>query len=424
MSKIKVIAIGAGDRGTNAYAPYSLQNPGELEFAAVVEPRQSRRENFAKMYGVPAENCYASADEFWAKPVKADAAIICTSDKEHYEPAKAALERGHHVLLEKPLSTNPARCIALREIAEKNNRVLMTCYVLRYTAFYQRIYEMIESGKIGRLISIQQHENIGHAHFSHSYVRGNWHNTASSCPMILSKSCHDLDIFFWFAASPCKSVQSFGTLNYFRKENAPTGATSRCTGGCPARESCTYYAPALYARENAGFSSSIVADGGDWTARIEAFKTGPYGKCVFLNDNDACDNQVVNILFENGVTVSFIINGLTYECNRNIRIYGTEGEIRGDLLRNTLDVYLLKSGTVEHIELHSRMDRHGGGDWGIAHDFVEVINGRGQKLTSVQNSLESHMMAFAAEESRKTGKVIELQDYMDRLKAAGDLSSE
>jgi len=424
MQKITSVAIGAGDRGTNAYAPYALQNPGELEFVAVVEPHQSRRENFAKIYNIPTDKCYVNMDEFWAKPVKANAAIICTSDKEHYVPAKAVLEKGYHVLLEKPLSTSAVRCIDLKETAEKNNRVLMTCYVLRYTAFYQRIYEIMKTGRIGKLISIQQHENIGHAHFSHSYVRGNWHNTAASCSMILSKSCHDLDIFSWFAESPCISLQSFGNLNYFKKENAPKGAAQRCTDGCPAKENCTYYAPALYARENAGFSSSIIADGGDWAARMEAFQTGPYGKCVFLNDNDACDNQVVNILFENGVTVSFIINGLTYECNRNIRIYGTEGEIRGDLMRNTLDLFLLKSGAVEHIELHSRMDRHGGGDWGIAHDFIEVINGKGQKLTTVQNSLESHIMAFAAEESRKTGKVINLKDYMAELKASGNLSSE
>jgi predicted dehydrogenase len=157
---------------------------------------------------------------------------------------------------------------------------------------------------------------------------------------------------------------------------------------------------------------------------MEAFKTGPYGKCVFRNDNDACDNQVVNMLFENGVTVSFIINGLTYECNRNIRLYGTEGEIRGDLLRNTIDLFSFKSGATEHIELHSHLDRHGGGDYGIIHDFVQVVSGGGQKLTTVQNSLESHLMAFAAEESRLNGSVVDMKEYAAELRAHGDISSE
>jgi predicted dehydrogenase len=242
--------------------------------------------------------------------------------------------------------------------------------------------------------------------------------------MILSKSCHDLDIFSWFAGSPCRSVHSFGKLTYFTQANAPEGAPERCTDGCPAREDCAYYAPAIYERENAGFASSIVADGGGSAARLEAFKTGPYGKCVFRNDNDACDNQVVNLLFENGVTVSFIINGLTYECNRNIRLYGTLGEVRGDLDRNTIDLYTFKTGTTDHIELHSRMDRHGGGDYGIIHDFVQVLNGGGQKLTAVQNSIESHIMAFAAEESRLTGRVIDMKEYAEELKKNGDLSSE
>ncbi|MDR0719681.1 MAG: Gfo/Idh/MocA family oxidoreductase [Treponema sp.] len=424
MPKVRAALIGAGDRGTNAYAPYALQHPDDVCFVAVADPLQSRRERFAKLYGVPPERCYPNAEELWARPKIADGVIICTSDKEHYIPAKTALEKGYHVLLEKPLSTNPARCLSLKETAEKNGLTLMTCYVLRYTAFYQRLFGIVQSGRIGRLVSIQQHDNIGHAHFSHSYVRGNWRSAAASCPMILSKSCHDLDIFFWFAGSPCKSVQSFGRLHYFTRENAPKGAPDRCTDGCPAREDCVYYAPSIYAKENSGFASSIVADGGDYAARMEALKSGPYGKCVFKNDNDACDNQVVNMLFENGVTVSFSINGLSYECNRNIRLYGTQGELRGDLLRNTIELYNFKSGAVERIELHGRPDRQGGGDYGIIHDFVQVLNGRGQKLTAVENSLESHMMAFAAEESRKTGRVVDVKEYAAELRAKGNLDSE
>jgi predicted dehydrogenase len=424
MSAIKAVLFGAGDRGTTAYAPYALEYPDELQFVAVVEHRQSRRENFARLHGIPPDRCYEKGEDFWTRPKMADAAVICTSDKEHYLPAKTALENGYHVLLEKPLSTNAARCIALKEIAEKNHVSLMTCYVLRYTPFYQRLYAIVEQGKIGRLLSIQEHENVGFAHFAHSYVRGNWHNTEKSCSMILSKSCHDLDIFYWFTGSPCRSVQSFGNLNYFTRANAPQGAPERCTDGCPAREECAYYAPILYGRENSGFASSIVADGADPAARMEALKTGPYGKCVFRNDNDACDNQVVNMVFENGVTVSFIINGLTYECNRNIRLYGTEGEVRGDLLRNAIDVYSFRSGAAEHIELRSHQDRHGGGDYGIIHDFVEVLRGGGQKLTTVQNSLESHIIAFAAEESRRIGKVVDVKEYAARLKSGGDLSFE
>jgi predicted dehydrogenase len=426
MSKVAAVAIGAGDRGTNAYAPYALDHPDELQFVAVVEHRQNRRENFAKMYGVPPEHCFATPEEFWAKPVKADAAVICTSDKEHYGVAKTALEKGFHVLLEKPLSTNAARCLDLKEIAEKNNRALLTCYVLRYTPFYQRLYDLVQQGKIGRLISIQQHENIGHLSFSHAYVRGNWHNSKQSCSMILSKSCHDLDLFYWFAGSPCKSVQSFGKLSYFTKENCPKGAPARCTDGCPAMDNCVYYSPVLYSENSgeAGYLRSIVADGGNPSALMEAFKTGPYGTCVFQNDNDAPDNQVVNILFENGVTVSFIINGHTYECNRNIRFYGTAGEIRGDLLRGTIDLYDFKSGSIDRIELHNPMDRHGGGDHGIIYDFVQVINGKGQKLTAIQNSLESHIMAFAAEESRRTGTVVDVKEYAARIKSGGNLSSE
>lgn len=424
--KVTAVLIGAGDRGMNAYSPYALWHPDEINFVGVVDLNDKRRAKYCEIHGIAEDRCFKTWDDFFSQDKMADAVLICTSDKMHYEPAVKAIEKGYHVLLEKPLSTNPARCQKLAEIAAQHNRVFMQCYVLRYTPFYQKIKEMINDGKIGDLVSIQQHENIGHAHFSHSYVRGNWANSEKTCPMILSKSCHDLDIFYWLAESKCESIHSFGKLSHFTEENAPKGAPDFCMDGCPERSQCIYYAPEMYARENSGFSSAIVSDDDGLESRMQALHKGPYGRCVYKCDNDACDNQVVNIVFKNGVTVSFTINAFSYECNRNLRVYGTKGELRGDLMKNTIELHDFLSGSKETYNIKSWTDRHGGGDYGIMQDFVNMINGsgRGKGLTAVVDAEESHIMAFAAEKSRLEKCMINIDEYRKELANDSNIETE
>ena len=84
------------------------------------------------------------------------------------------------------------------------------------------------------MVHVLHSERVGNAHMSHSFVRGNWRNSKTSSPMILAKSCHDMDILLWLAGRRLKRVSSFGSLTHFKPENAPAGAPERCTDGCPA----------------------------------------------------------------------------------------------------------------------------------------------------------------------------------------------
>ncbi len=415
--KVTAVLIGAGDRGMNAYSPYALCHPDELSFVGVVNRSEQRRKKYCKIHGIDEAHCFENWDDFFSKDKMADAVLICTPDKMHYEPALKALEKGYHVLLEKPLSTNPARCQDLAKIASQTDLTFMLCYVLRYTPFYQKIKSIIDSGKIGDLVSIQQNENIGYEHFAHSFVRGNWANSQETCSLILAKTCHDLDIFYWLAKSKCETIQSFGKLTHFTEENAPMGAPDFCMDGCPQRNECIYYAPAMYTRENSGFSSAVVSDDDSIEGRMKALHKGAYGRCVYKCGNDACDNQVVNIEFKNGVTVSFSINAFSYECNRSLRVYGTKGELRGDLVSNRIEFHDFVSGTCEIYNINSQEGRHGGGDYGIMQDFVNMINGsgKGKGLTSIVDAEQSHIMAFAAEKSRLENCLVNIDAYRDDL---------
>ena len=211
--------IGAGNRATWSYGPYALQHPDEIQFIAVAEPDAERRARFASYHDIPAEMQFASWEELAARPQLARAAINCTQDRTHYASTLALLRAGYDVLLEKPIAPTRAECIALVEEAERLGRLLQVCHVLRFTAFFTALYDIVNSGRLGRIITIDHRENVSYWHMSHSFVRDNWRNEALSAPMILAKCCHDLDILYWNLGAPVRALQSFGSLIHFRPEH-------------------------------------------------------------------------------------------------------------------------------------------------------------------------------------------------------------
>ena len=413
MKKVTAVLIGAGQRGAHAYAPYALKHPEELEFVAVAEPIPERREHMQKTYHIPEENCFTSWDELVAQPRMADVALICTQDRMHFEPTMKALELGYHVLLEKPMSPDPKECLEMGAYSEKHQRVFTICHVLRYTPFFQTLKKLLQEGRIGQLISIQHNENVGYWHQAHSFVRGNWRNSKETSPMILAKSCHDMDILLWLAGDHCVSLSSFGDLTHFKKQNAPKGAPLRCTDGCPVEKECPYFAPRLYLTENTGWPTSSISEDVSLEGRKKALEEGPYGRCVYHCDNDVVDHQVVNMQFANDVTAAFTMCAFTNEVSRTLKLMGTKGEIRGAMEKNEIEITDFLTGEKEVITIDPSNSGHGGGDFGLMKDFLEQVrqNGQGESLTSASISVQSHLMAFAAEQSRLQHRVISLKEF-------------
>lgn len=418
MNKVKVALIGAGLRGIN-YMDYALQHPHEMEVVAVAEPNRQRREQFQERHGLEDAACFENWNDFFTAPKVADAVFICTQDKQHFEPTMRALETGYHVLLEKPMSPDPEECIRMGEMASQAGLVFSICHVLRYTPFFSTIKELLEREAIGRLMSIQHNENVGYWHQAHSFVRGNWRRTEDSSPMILAKSCHDLDMLLWLADSDCVRVSSFGSLGHFTAAQAPAGAPKRCLDGCPVSDECLYYAPDHYLTEDTNWPTSAISDDMSYDARYQALLEGPYGRCVYHCDNDVVDHQVVNMEFANSVTVAFTMSAFTRDVSRTIKLMGTRGEIRGAMEKNEIEIIHFGSGKVERISFADRGGHvgHGGGDMGLIKDFLRLVQtgGNNQGLTSASRSVQSHLMAFAAEQSRVDGRIIKLKEFAQQF---------
>ncbi len=420
--KVKIAVCGFGIRGEEAYACYQLLRPEEMEVVAVADPRPSRRELAVKKYGVKPELCFESGEELLKQEKLADVLVIATQDADHIKFALPALEKGYHLLLEKPISPKLEECVALREKAHACGRMVIVCHVLRYTQFYQKIHDLLREGVIGDIQSLVATENVAYWHFAHSYVRGNWRRTDESSPVILAKSCHDMDIIRWLVGKPCERVSSFGRLSWFKEENAPAGSGSRCLD-CAAKAECPYDAEKIYLdNHKSGYRTgcrqwplTVLTDDVSEDGLYTALKNGPYGRCVYRCDNDVADHQVVNMEFQGGITATFNLSAFTQDCYRTIRVMGAMGEIEGNLDENV--VWVRPFGKApQRIELDPISDEfagHGGGDSRMMEQLCRLIReGDENALTSVDASVESHIMALAAEESRVSGgAAITLKDF-------------
>ncbi len=402
MKKVRALVLGAGSRG-NAYAAYSRECPDELEVVAVAEPDQKRRDQFAERYQIGPEKCFTGWEEALAQPKMADAVFVCTLDEMHTAPALKALELGYDVLLEKPMSNTEEECIAIERGVRESGRVLTVCHVLRYTPFFRKIKELIREGAIGKTVTIDLIENVGYWHQAHSFVRGNWRDAKETSPMILAKSCHDLDIICWLMEDHCEWISSFGSLVHFTKENQPAGAADRCLDGCPYEEECVYFAPKIYLTGSTEWPVDIITTDLTPEGITEALRKGPYGRCVYCCDNNVVDHQVVNMEFAGGATASFTMTGFTAELTRQIKIMGTNGQITGDLDRSRILLQRFGEEDTTEVPVPGVRDGfgHGGGDFGVVQNFIRLVNGEGDNLTSANVSLQSHRMCFAAEKSRR-----------------------
>ncbi len=461
---ITVLLFGAGARGADAYAPYALQHPDEIKFVAVAEPIAARREKFAHTYAIPPEHCFKSWQDAIAAGKIADVVFNCTQDQMHFVSSMAALNLGYDMLLEKPMCTNLYDTLTLVNTAEKLGRTIQVCHVMRYTPFANKVHEIVHSGELGQIITVSHRENVSSWHMAHSYVRGNWCKLEESSPMILAKCCHDLDFLYWILGELVSSLSSTGNLRHFRPENAPADAPLRCTDGCPTAATCPFYAPGIYLElipfkhalsnshnnlyrtvgrlalnhprflntiarfismlrpltEYSGWPRSVITDNPESDAAVVyALQNGPYGRCVYHCDNDVVDHQVVNMRFESGISASLTMHGHSYEECRTLRIDGSQATLLGKFgfSQCWLEIWDHRGFCVQHIEFPTEVESnsgHGGGDFGLMRQFVLSMRGNAPALTSARHALESHLMAFAAEEARLEEKVVKMDEFKQR----------
>lgn len=411
---VKVIVIGAGNRG-RTYAKYAKMFPGCMQVVGVSDIRASRKNAMGDANGIAPEMRFGDWSEVFASGKKlADAVIISTPDDTHYDPCMKALSLGYDVLLEKPCAQTEKECKDICAQAHKYGRIVAVCHVLRYSPYFRAMYEALNKGMIGKVISIQHLEPIECRHMCHSYVRGNWRDSNKTTPIILAKSCHDLDILRWFVGKPCKSIVADGSLTWFKAENAPEGAPMRCTDGCPHEATCPFSAIDVYVRRKLHLGVFDLKDRKDEAEILSKISdpTNVWGRCAYHCDNNQPDHFVSEMVFEDGTTASFSMEALTPFGGRRTRIMGTTGYIEGDA--KEFRVYEFRSNKVYvwNKKLNEipeyKGSGHGGGDMALVCDFVEAVSHQDPSMltSTIDASIESHVMGFRAEKSRLSSKKV------------------
>ena len=423
MKKITVAIAGLGSRGLQTYAKCLEKFSDRAEIVAVADIRPDRIKVAAERYNISPEMCFDSVESMLKVPKLADLMLICTPDDVHYLPAMGALEKGYHLLLEKPAARSVKECRDIAELAERKGLNVVVCHVLRYTVFYQKIKELIDDGRVGDIMNIEAIERVGYWHQAHSFVRGNWHVAADTTPMILAKCCHDMDLMLWLTGKKCEKVTSFGHLSHYNAANLPEGAPERCGDGCPHADTCPYNAQRYYLdcfkRGGNCWPVNVVAPEPTEEKLIEALKVKDYGRCVYRMNNDVVDHQVLLLQLADEATVSFTMSAFSDKGGRCMRIMGTKAEIFADMEKDIIQLMPF-GGRMEEFDIRklaTDLSGHGGGDIRMVEDYLDVLEGKPMPsaMTTISRSVESHYVCLAAEESRlQGGQLVYIDEFSKR----------
>jgi predicted dehydrogenase len=440
-SPLKAIVVGAGHRSL-VYASYAQHCPDELQIVAVADPHEKRRQHVARLYDLPAERCFESAEQAAAEPKFADVVINGTMDHQHVPTSLPLLAAGYDMLLEKPFATFEDEMWQLARAAQEHERKVSICHVLRYTPFYAAIRRQVLDGVIGDVLNVQTVEHVSYHHMAVGFIRGKW-SKKSYCnsTMLMAKCCHDLDLIAWMKSGVRpRSVASFGSNFQFRPEQAPPGAGTRCLVDCPIEAQCLYSARKHYLDHPQRWSFYVWESlehvmHPTFEQKIRSLEgDSPYGRCVWMCDMEVVDHQSVLIEFEDGSTATHNMIGGASRPSRSIHLVGTRGEIQGVfedrrfVIRHIdprpghefsedvvdLDVVLsARDGIVRASsahDMHGAFGGHGGGDLRLVADFCRVVRGEAASIstTDIRDSITGHLIGFSANRAMDEHRVVDI----------------
>ena len=404
---MRIVVIGAGNRA-NKYLEYARRYPDRLQPVAVVDVNDLRRHAFARDFGLPACRSYAHYDDFFADGVEADMVLISTPENVHFDPAVKAIDAGYHILLEKPIAQHLEECREIARRARERGVMVGVCHVLRYHPYFAKIREIVASGELGQVVSVNHTASVGLDRATHSYrarnfsaasgsrIRSCWPNAATT-----STSCCGSPARIAAACRP--SARCAGSV----RTNAPAGAGRRCLD-CAIESACPFSARDLYYVRRDWVANFDVPEGKTLDETIlEELRTGMYGRCVYHCDNDVVDHQLLAMEMEGEVTVSLSMEMFTADDFRKTHVRLTGGEIDGD--ERTLRVRRFRGGDERTYDFSDIVGQpfHAGADLHLIGDFIRALRDPGYPfLTTIEDSIESHRICYDAERSRRTGTTI------------------
>jgi predicted dehydrogenase len=370
---VRIGAIGCGARLRHVLRHlFNAAPAGRIQITAAYDPLPKTLRAMREELGISfAEE---DSDQALVQRPDVDWVFIGSWNSQHARQAIAALHAGKHVFCEKPLATTLDDCLAIRAAAEKSGRIFAFGLVLRYSPFYQKVHEIVSSGRLGQVISFEFNETLG---FNHGgYIFGNWRRKSENAGShLLEKCCHDIDLANWIVDSLPVRVASFGGRDFYLPKNAHhverIGPTSE---GKPAY--------------------STWAD----SQRVSPFSEG----C------DIVDNQVAILEYANGIRATFHTNCNAGIVERRFYICGSEGALRADAITGKIELQRIShEGQPEQIDT-GVAGGHAGGDEVMGQGLVETLLAGTPPLASVDEGIRSCAVALAIDQAMQEGRIVTL----------------
>ncbi len=369
--------------------PESLRE--RVSLSAVADPSIENRDFFVSRFGNEQTVSYDSAHDLLNRET-ADALIIASPNHAHVEHLIPALKWNVPILIEKPICISLEDCHAIWHAYQYSQRpTIFVGFVLRYTPFYRKVQELVQSGILGQILQVDGDEIVGTA-LTSVFFREGWRlQNSRSGGVLLEKCCHDFDVLSLLAGAPAKSVFSFAARTHF---------ISR-----PREEQ--------HARFDAEVTRRLALDYGD--AHIKRFFESTSDESVYNERSEVPDHQSALVEYENGVLTAFTVTFGQPRQTRLLRIMGSNGLLTGDIQGSWIEVDIGRhredGWERQRFEIAHDKSGHNGGDSHINDAFWAAVAGNKTDVRAgLREGLEATITSICAEESNRTGSQVSIRN--------------
>ena len=371
---MKIGVVGLGNRIAHVFHELKRIN-SEAELVAYADPQPIGQAYAMKNNFFP-QQCYQTLNDMIEKE-SLDLLMIGSPNHLHLEHIKEGLYAGLKIFAEKPIVVNENQTFELAKlIKEFGVDQILVGLVLRYSQHARSVRELIENNVIGEVVSIEASEHIMPWHGG--FFMRNWRRKEKySGGFMLEKCCHDIDFYSMIVKSRPIKIASFGGRRSFIPQNQPKDSIEEYT---------KYNLQGWEAKEN-----------------------------VFDSDADIVDHQVAIIEYENGATLAFHTNMRVPDEFRRFAVIGTNGMVEGDFVRGYLKAHDQKNNILldeNYGAAFGMIKGHYGADSLMLKDINDyLVNPKTSLLpVGVIDCMEAGLVAMKIDESRKTGKIIDMTE--------------
>ena len=298
----RVALVGTGIRGSTLWGKNLVDNYGEeVQFVGLCDINPGRLETVRKYMGV---DCPTFTDfGEMMEQTKPEWVIVTTMDSTHDTFIVAAMEAGAHVITEKPMTTDAAKCQNILDTQTRTGREVLVTFNYRHTPHNTAIKQLLHDERVGPVTSVDFHWYLNVYHGA-SYFR-RWHGyVENSGSLWVHKATHHFDLLNWWVGATPVEVTAYGALEHYGKNGPFRGESCRT---CPHKSECPYYWDIT---EDAS-SMRLYVDNEEYDGYIR-------DSCVFREDIDIWDKMSAQILYDNGVVVNYSLT--TYSPYEGYRI--------------------------------------------------------------------------------------------------------